>query len=113
MTLTITGIKREYAVRVETFTAKLVTRERSPQFGKLSVMGSNPAICPPVFVDGATDPAQAIAEYMTERGYTEIRAWFDDGGVEYDANYPGKDVTGASFEKGARILRKHKLTLAI
>ena len=56
---------------------------------------------------------ELLAEKPTRNGYTEVRAWFIDGGTRYAARYPGQDVLGRRFEAGTEILRKKKQNLIV
>jgi len=93
------GIKLDFTVLVLDFTTRINSK------GQL-VVDAPGWTGGPDFYDGNTDPEQAIRGTMQRVGYTPVEEWFRDGGVEYDANYPGKDVLGRHFEKGMRILRK-------
>ena len=105
---TVTGIKNDLGLRVATFTATVC--EGSKRAGQVAIQGG---VYNPVWVPADSDIDQAVADYMTQHGFSEIRAWFEDGGTQYAANYPGKDITGVRFEKGAQVLRKMKQFLAI
>ncbi|MBD3354329.1 MAG: hypothetical protein GF364_22795 [Candidatus Lokiarchaeota archaeon] len=92
---------------VRTFTAKQV--EKGPKAGMIVLNG----FAGMEWVDGDSDPAQALRDYMSRKNITEIREWFEDGGAQYEARYPGRDITGAKFDEGALVLRKMRQFLAI
>jgi len=112
---TYRGIKVEYAVMIDIY----VVRVYGPIRGGYRMVakaqgGENAANEKFDTLDEARARGfETLAQQPMRSGYTEVRAWFADGGTTYAASYPGKDVLGIQFEKGATIIRKHRQNLAV
>lgn len=112
------GIKTQYAVMVERYSVTVSRSERIGGYRTTSmVVGMDVSIVYNEVFETQEAALQAAAQVLeqkpTREGYTEVRRWFEDGGITYAANYPGKDVIGVRFAKGAQIMRKQHQNLAI